>query len=201
MASFVWLVLVFFPHPISFSVNKEFGSMWKYCEIRIWHKRWSKCRRSSEEYCTQNQELSKKIINYSLATSHSIRKAIILLFISFFALLLYIIWTFWKPGSSCSKHVEREQVVLMGISWKFSVFLSPQWTHHCRGKYVITLHEQQTGRYILAISLSCQFEKSWKDMKKSPYYVIGYVLTGDFIHFPCTHIQTMLQMLKIKREK
>lgn len=122
----------------------------------------------------------------------------------FFALLLYMSWTFWKPDSklgSCSKHVEREQVVPMGISWKLSVLLSPQWTLHCRGKYITTLHEQQISRYLLSISLTWQIEKSWRDMKKRPYYIIGYVLMGEIIHIPCIYMQTMLQMLKTKRKK
>lgn len=122
----------------------------------------------------------------------------------FFALLLLMIWIFWKPDTklgSRSKHVETEQVVAMGISWKLLVLLSPWRTLHCRGKYTTTLHEQQIGKYILSISVFWQIEKSWKDMKKSPYYIIGYVLMSELIHIPCIYMQTMLQMLKAKRKK
>lgn len=196
----------FFSSSHIFSINKEFGSVWKYCKwdqnlaeevSKVQNKQWTTLHQKSRTVKENNKLFISNIRQHN-------KSYYSFLYFFFFALLLYMIWIFWKPDTklgSCSKHVETEQVVPMGISWKLLVLLSPWWTLHCRGKYTTTLHEQQIGRYILSISVSWQIEKSWKDMKKSPYYIIGYVLMGDLIHIPCIYMQTVLQMLKAKRKK
>lgn len=39
-------------------------------------------------------------------------------------------------------------------------------------------------------------EKSWKDMKESPYYIKGYVFMAEFMQICCVYMQILLQILK-----
>lgn len=38
-------------------------------------------------------------------------------------------------------------------------------------------------------------------MKKSPYYIKGYVFMAEFMKICCVYMQTMLQILKKETEK